>query len=68
MQDNIEGGGDLHVFHDSSHTGGADDQQLAPLRRLLLQQHQQGLQDAVAEPGTNGHVLQQPLNVIKDDD
>ena len=68
MQDDIEGCGDLHVFHDSSHTGGANDQQLAPLGGLFLQQHQQGLQDAVAEPGANGYILQQPLNVIKNDD
>ena len=68
MQDDVEGCGDLHVFHDSSNAGGADDQQLAPLGGLLLQQHQQGLQDAVAEPGADGHILKQPLDVVKDDD
>ena len=31
---------------------------------LLLQQHQQGLQDAIAEAGADGDILQQPLDVV----
>lgn len=65
MQHDIEGGGDLHFLHDSGIAGGAQDQQLAALGGLPLQQHQQGLQDGVAEARPNGDVLQQPLYVIQ---
>ena len=58
----------LHFFHDGSSAGGAQDQQLASLGGLFLQQHQQGLQDGVAEARPDGHILQQPLYVIQNDD
>ena len=68
IQHHVEGGADLHVLHDSPSTGGPQHQELSPLGRLLLQQHQQGLKDRVAEAGSNCYVLQQPLNVIQYDD
>ena len=39
--------------------------QAAALGGLLLEQHQENLQDGVGEARADGHVLQQPLQVIQ---
>ena len=44
------------------------DEQAAVLGRLLLEQHQEDLQDGVGEARADGHVLQQPLQVVQHDD
>lgn len=67
MQHHIEGGCNLHLLHDQGIAGCAQDQQLAALGGLPLQQHQQRLQDGVAESGPDGDVLQQPLDVVQND-
>lgn len=68
MQRHIEGCSHIHFLHHVAQGGGAYDKQAPPLRRVLFQEHQKRLEDGVGEAGADGDVLQQALNLVKDDE
>ena len=67
VEDVGEGREHLHLLQDLPPRRGADDEQPLPLRRVLLQQHQDRLQRQVGISGSDGAVVQEPLDVVHED-